>query len=145
MSKSWRRGFTIPGLPDYFTPRFHAGVIANFAGRTSYVYAGALWTYNFTQRWFIEGFFGGLIHNGHLDDISDNMNGLGCRWAFHSGGSIGYRVNERWSVMRHVRPSLQRRALSSKQGHQRLRPAAPPIVLSDRYAPRRKRPASQTT
>ena len=73
--------------------------MANTAGRTSYVYAGALWTYNFTPRWFVEGFFGGLIHNGHLDDISDNMNGLGCRWAFHSGGSIGYRLNDRWSVM----------------------------------------------
>ncbi len=58
-----------------------------------------LWTYNVTPRWFVEGFFGGLIHNGNLDDISDNMNGLGCRWAFHSGGSIGYRLNDRWSVM----------------------------------------------
>lgn len=93
------RFFTIPGLPDYFTPRLHAGIIANFAGRTSYVYAGALWTYNFTPRWFIEGFFGGLVHNGHLDDVSDTMNGLGCRWAFHSGGSVGYRLNDRWSVM----------------------------------------------
>jgi hypothetical protein len=31
------RFFTIPGLPDYFTPRLHAGIMANFAGRTSYV------------------------------------------------------------------------------------------------------------
>jgi hypothetical protein len=93
------RFFTIPGLPDYFTPRFHVGGIGNFAGRTSYVYAGALWTYNFNANWFGEGFFGGLVHNGNLDDVSDHMNGLGCRWAFHSGGSIGYRLNDRWSVM----------------------------------------------
>lgn len=32
-------------------------------------------------------------------DLSDNMNGLGCRWAFHSGGSVGYRINDHWSVM----------------------------------------------
>ena len=93
------RFFTIPGLPDYFTPRFHVGGIGNFAGRISYVYAGALWTYNFNANWFGEGFFGGLVHNGNLDDVSDHMNGLGCRWAFHSGGSIGYRLNDRWSVM----------------------------------------------
>lgn len=93
------RFFHIPGLPDYFTPRLHAGAMVNFAGRTSYVYAGALWTYNITPRWFVEGFFGGLIHNGHLDDVSDTMNGLGCRWAFHDGASIGYRLNDRWSVM----------------------------------------------
>jgi hypothetical protein len=93
------RFFTIPGLPDYLTPRFHVGGIGNFAGRTSYVYAGALWTFNLTPTWFAEGFFGGLIHTGHLDDSADNMNGLGCRWAFHSGGSIGYRLNDRWSVM----------------------------------------------
>src|SRR5271169_2556463 len=46
------RFFTIPGLPDYFTPRFHVGGIGNLAGKTSYVYAGALWTYNFTRNWF---------------------------------------------------------------------------------------------
>ncbi len=91
--------FVIPGLPEYFTPRFHVGGMVNFAGKTSYVYAGGLWTFNITQRWFVEGFFGGLVHNGHLDDLSDNMNGLGCRWAFHSGGSVGYRFNDRWSVL----------------------------------------------
>ena len=46
-----------------------------------------------------EGFFSELVHNGNFDDVSDHMNGLGCRWAFHSGGSIGYRLNDRWSVM----------------------------------------------
>jgi lipid A 3-O-deacylase len=71
--------FTIPGLPDYLTPRFHVGGIGNFAGRTSYVYAGALWTLALTRTWFAEGFFGGLIHNGNLDDSADDMNGLGCR------------------------------------------------------------------
>jgi len=49
--------------------------------------------------WFAEGFFGGLIHNGNLDDNSSTMNGLGYRWAFHSGGYIGYRLNDCWNVM----------------------------------------------
>jgi hypothetical protein len=93
------RFFTVPFLPDYLTPRFHIGGIANLAGKTSYIYAGGLWTFNLTPRWFAEGFFGGLVHNGELDDISTTMNGLGCRWAFHSGGSIGYRVSDRWSVL----------------------------------------------
>jgi len=91
--------FVIPWLPEYLTPRFHVGGMGNFNGKTSYVYAGALWTFNITRSWFVEGFFGGLVHNGNLDDNASDMNGLGCRWAFHSGGSIGYRLNERWSVM----------------------------------------------
>lgn len=91
--------FVIPWLPDYLTPRFHIGGIANTAGKTSYVYAGALWTFNLTPRFFAEGFFGGLVHNGDLDDNASDMNGLGCRWAFHSGSSIGYRVDDHWSVM----------------------------------------------
>jgi hypothetical protein len=35
------RFFVIPWLPEYLTPRFHVGGIANFNGKTSYVYAGA--------------------------------------------------------------------------------------------------------
>lgn len=93
------RFFIIPFLPDFATPRFHVGGMGNTAGKTSYVYAGALWTFNFWQNWFVEGFFGGLVHNGNLDDNADNMNGLGCRWAFHDGASIGYRVNDHLSVM----------------------------------------------
>jgi hypothetical protein len=93
------RFFTIPFLPDYLTPRLHIGGMGNLAGRTSYVYAGGLWTFNLTPRWFAEGFFGGIVHNGELSDVSTTMNGLGCRWAFHSGGSIGYRLSDRWSVM----------------------------------------------
>ena len=93
------RFFVIPWLPTEATPRFHVGGMFNTAGKTSYVYAGALWTVDFTKHWFAEGFFGGLVHNGNLDDNADDMNGLGCRWAFHSGGSIGYRINDRWSVM----------------------------------------------
>ena len=91
--------FVIPWLPEYLTPRFHVGGIANFNGKTSYVYAGALWTFNITRSWYVEGFFGGLVYNGNLDDNASDMNGLGCRWAFHSGGSIGYRLSDRWSVM----------------------------------------------
>jgi hypothetical protein len=91
--------FVIPWLPEYLTPRFHVGGIANFVGKTSYVYAGALWTFNLTPTWFVEGFLGGLVHNGNLDDNASDMNGLGCRWAFQSGGSIGYRLSDRRSVM----------------------------------------------
>ena len=65
-------------LPEYLTPRFHVGGIANFNGKTSYVYAGALWTFNITRSWFVEGFFGGLVHNGNLDDNASDMNPLDC-------------------------------------------------------------------
>ena len=93
------RFFTIPNLPDFLTPRFHVGGMVNLDGQTSYSYAGALWTINLTQNWFAEGFFGGIVHNGKHNDETGQMNDLGCSWAFHSGGSLGYRLNARWSVM----------------------------------------------
>jgi lipid A 3-O-deacylase len=115
------RFFVIPWLPEYLTPRFHVGGIANFNGKTSYVYAGALWTFNLTQSWFVEGFFGGLIHNGNLDDNASDMNGLGCRWAFHSGGSIGYRLSDRWSVMGTFDHLSNGQICTYNRRHQRLR------------------------
>src|SRR5665213_1037004 len=71
------RFFTIPFLPDYLTPRFHVAGIGHLAGRTSYVYARGLSMFNFTPRWFAEGFFGGIVHNGELRDVAAAMDGLG--------------------------------------------------------------------
>jgi hypothetical protein len=57
--------YTVPGWQDILIPRFHVGGMGNLGGRTSYGYAGALWTLNY-DRYFTEVFFGGAVHDGPL-------------------------------------------------------------------------------
>lgn len=83
---------------SWLIPRPHVGGMFNTDGRTSYVYGGALWTYNVTRKIFLEGFLGGAVHNGVLAGDATH-NSLGCRVLFHVGGSAGYRIMPRWSVL----------------------------------------------
>lgn len=83
---------------DWLIPRPHVGAMLNTAGKTSYVYGGALWTLDITDRFFLETFFGGALHNGSLDGDATHA-ALGCRLLYHLGGSVGLRVMPRWSVL----------------------------------------------
>src|SRR5215203_4437926 len=49
---------------SYFIPRPHIGGSLNFNDRTSFAYAGLSWTVDVTPNIFVEGSFGGAIHNG---------------------------------------------------------------------------------
>jgi len=49
-----------------FIPRIQIGGSLNLGGKTSTVYADALWTMPFWGNWFAEGFIGPAIHNGSL-------------------------------------------------------------------------------
>jgi lipid A 3-O-deacylase len=92
--------FAAPGYWSYFVPQFHVGGSLNLSGKTSALYAGGLWRFPvpLLDRVFVEGFFGGAVHNGALDD-SRGTNALGCNPLFHVGGSIGYEITERWSLV----------------------------------------------
>jgi lipid A 3-O-deacylase len=70
----------------------------NLSGGTSYVYADGLWTANFNKV-FAEVFFGGLIHNGPLEDHDPRGDALGCRELYHMGADLGYRFDQHWSIM----------------------------------------------
>ncbi|GGE50920.1 hypothetical protein GCM10007276_29930 [Agaricicola taiwanensis] len=84
----------------WLSPRLHLGGTVNTAGDTSHAYAGLTWTADITQRIFIEGSFGGAIHDGETGDIVPNdRSDLGCSPLFREAGSIGYRVTTNWSVM----------------------------------------------
>jgi hypothetical protein len=83
---------------SFLIPRLHAGANLNTAGRTSLFYAGLLWTLPVSDRFFLEGFLDGAIHNGSLLGTYDHA-ALGCRALAHVGGSLGYRIDNRWSVM----------------------------------------------
>jgi hypothetical protein len=86
-----------------FVPRMHVGGMFNVNGKTNYLYAGALWTFDLPANFFIEGFLGGSAHDGSLEDNA-NIGGmptraaLGCRLLFHTGASAGYRIAKRWNV-----------------------------------------------
>jgi len=87
-----------PGWQDLLIPRLHVGGMGNLGGRTSYAYAGALWTVNF-DRFFTEAFLGGAVHNGPLESSGPNESSLGCRELYHVGVNLGYRFDQNWSAM----------------------------------------------
>jgi opacity protein-like surface antigen len=90
---------SLPGWQDLLIPRLRIGGVANLGGRTSYAYADGLWTVYF-DRAFAEVFFGGLVHNGPLENrVDENATALGCRELYHLGADLGYRFDQHWSVI----------------------------------------------
>jgi len=79
-------------LNHFLRPRLHFGATINTEGNTSQLYAGFTWDVFLTRRLFIEGSFGGAVHNG--DDTF-----FGCQANFHESGSVGFMLTERWDVM----------------------------------------------
>lgn len=91
--------------PDWlswaFAPRPIVGANISTGGGTSIGYAGLAWTWDFTPSLFLEGSFGGAIHNGHTSEPtgSRDRNNYGCRVMFHESASLGYRLTSSTSVM----------------------------------------------
>jgi lipid A 3-O-deacylase len=86
---------------SYFIPRPHVGASLNFNSKTNFAYAGLTWTFDITDRVFVEGSFGGAIHNGNTDryTVPTDRNGLGCSPLFRESASIGFRLSANWSMM----------------------------------------------
>jgi lipid A 3-O-deacylase len=84
---------------SYFIPRPHIGGSVNFGGDTSFAYAGLTWTIDITPQVFIEGSFGGAIHNGKTGFVPDGRVALGCSPLFRESGSIGVRLSANWSLI----------------------------------------------
>ncbi|WP_043747866.1 acyloxyacyl hydrolase [Methylobacterium nodulans] len=85
---------------NQFIPRPTVGGSYNTAGRTSYAYLGATWTFDITERFFVEGFFGASFHNGATGRfVPPGFNALGCSPLFREAGSVGFRITEHWSVL----------------------------------------------
>jgi lipid A 3-O-deacylase len=100
--------FVFPRLPLFanqnqwwsvFAPRPHFGGLVNLEGRTSALYAGALWTFPLPYRTFFELFVDGAVHNGVENHALPGHATLGCPALFHVGGSFGYAITEHWSAM----------------------------------------------
>jgi lipid A 3-O-deacylase len=86
---------------SYFIPRPHIGGSLNFDHKTSFAYAGLTWTVDVTSRIFVEGSFGGAVHNGSTSDFftPSDRQALGCSPLFRESGSVGVRLSANWSVM----------------------------------------------
>lgn len=80
--------------------RPHVGATLNFGGLESQIYAGLSWTYHVLDGpVFIEGTFGGAIHNGALSGATLPARNLGCQALFRESASLGYDITEQASVM----------------------------------------------
>ena len=97
----------LPRLPNdlpeqykFLVPRPQFGAMINTAGKTSYGYAGVVWTLNILPQFFLEPMFGGAVHDGNATATPvPDENTLGCRVLFHTGLSGGYRLTEQWTAL----------------------------------------------
>jgi hypothetical protein len=80
--------------------RPHVGATINTEDLESMVYAGATLTVPlFGLPLFVEGSFGGAIHNGDLDNAVFPARDLGCSVLFRESASLGVQITEAASVM----------------------------------------------
>lgn len=88
-------------LTFLFNPRLHIGASLNTAGETNQAYAGATWDLRLTDRLFIEGSFGGVVHDGKLKPsaVPGAVRPLGCRVMFRESASAGIEMTENLRLM----------------------------------------------
>ena len=79
-------------------PKLHLGANISVSGDTSAAYTGLTWQLPIYGPLFLEGAFGGAIHNGKLNDAGPNRQQLGCRALFHEAASLGLQF-EKFSIM----------------------------------------------
>ncbi|PXA97473.1 acyloxyacyl hydrolase [Nostoc sp. 3335mG] len=96
--------FDTPGLTEWVTLgelRPHVGATLNTAGLESMVYGGVSWTVPlFDTPIFLEGSFGGAMHNGNIDGTAVMpARDLGCSFLFREAATIGVQVSEQASIM----------------------------------------------
>lgn len=96
-----REGRVRPSLAEFFLkPRWHVGASFNTFGDTSQIYAGLTWDYYLTNWLFLEGTFGGAIHDGPLDEV--NRASYGCRANFRESAGVGLRLSERLRLIAEI-------------------------------------------
>ena len=80
----------------FFRPRLHVGASLNTIGDTSQVYAGFTWDLKLTDRLSLEASFGGAWHDGPLNGAAEDL--YGCRVNFRESLSLGYAIDDAWTV-----------------------------------------------
>jgi lipid A 3-O-deacylase len=77
-------------------PRIHLGASINLGGDTSQLYAGFTWDVKLAPRLSFEVAFGGALHDGPTGD--GHADSYGCPLNFRESASVGYALDERWSI-----------------------------------------------
>jgi lipid A 3-O-deacylase len=93
--------FNLPSNPFFSTigsPRFHLGGSVNSEGDTDQGYFGLTWDFKSDIGVFVEGSFGGAIHDGKLNSYYFDRKSLGSRVLFRISGSVGYQFNAHHSL-----------------------------------------------
>lgn len=94
--------FTAPMIDSFIwlgKVRPHVGATVNLDGHESMAYAGLSWTVPVTNNFFVEGSFGGAIHNGPLHGAIEPDRNLGCSVLFRESASVGANLTESSSIM----------------------------------------------
>ena len=85
---------------NFSAMRAHVGGTFNTAAKTNGIYAGPIWTFALTDRIFVEASIDGAWNDGMTGFAKPvGRAGMGCHFGFHESASIGYNINDRWSVM----------------------------------------------
>jgi hypothetical protein len=86
-------------------PRLHLGTSIGTTGTAAkQLYGGVTWTVNYSNGFFTEAGFGGVVHDGNLRDENDGPK-LGCHLLFHEYLGAGYNINNHWDVMAQINHS----------------------------------------
>lgn len=80
------------------SPRFHLGGSINSEGDTDQGYFGLTWDYLSDMGIFVEGSFGGAVHDGKLYSYSADRKSLGSQILFRISGSLGYQFDNHHSL-----------------------------------------------
>ncbi|WP_142781678.1 acyloxyacyl hydrolase [Agrobacterium sp. T29] len=82
-------------------PRIHFGTSIGIDHQPTQIFSGFSWTFDLSERAFVEAGFGGVWHDGPLGKTA-NGPGLGCRLLFHEYAGIGYKLDTHWNVLAQV-------------------------------------------
>lgn len=107
--------FKTPFLDTQSMLRPHFGGNLNTSGDTSMLYAGYTLTIDLTDQFFIEGSFGGMVHNGHTEEGQGGL-ALGCNVMFRESASAGFRINQAWNVSAMIEHSSNNGYCSDNDG-----------------------------
>jgi len=93
----FRPNYADPVRQFLLNPRPHIGFSINPSGGTSQAYTGLTWDFKLTSKLFVEGSFGGAIHDGPTGD--NNSDSYGCSLLFRESASVGIDLTDKLRVM----------------------------------------------
>ena len=81
----------------FLRPRPHVGFSLSPEGGTDQVYAGLTWEFRLNNWAFIEGSFGGTVHDGPT--AGNDPNSYGCMLMFRESASLGVDLDQNWRLL----------------------------------------------